>query len=503
MMEENNRRILKNTIYLYLRQIIIMFLAFFSTRIVLKKLGVDDYGLYNIVGGFVALFTVFNNILASATRRFMALSIGKKDPILIKNTFSTSFVLHIIIAVLVVVILETLGIYLLNTVLNIDSDRMSAANWVFQFSVFSVFLSITQTPYVACITAREHFSVYAFMSIFDVVAKLLVLYLLVTIPGDKLIVYAALLCAVNIVSISIYRIYCMRIFPECAFSLHIDKQLFRDMLSFSGWDSLGNISSMVNAHGMSILLNLFFNTAINASRGLAETVSTTIANFVIGFVVAAEPQLAKYYAQNDMKRFERLIFNVSQYTLFLLAIIAVPVFMEIDYVLALWLDTVPDYTSSFIKITIWATIIQYSNMMVLKGIVAIGRVKQITTMTVPMYFIHLPLVWFVLWLGMSPNAVYWVAMIPYFLGLSMNLHILHKYAGFPSKQYFFQIFCKNLGVIMIACIPPYIVRSMMEDGLMRFLVVCGISVLTTLSLMWLFSLNRDVKQMIMAKLCKR
>lgn len=502
-MEENNRKILKNTIYLYLRQIIIMFLAFFSTRIVLKKLGVDDYGLYNIVGGFVALFAVFNNILTSATRRFMALNIGKNDALLIKKTFSTSFVLHLIIAAFVVVILETLGVYLLNTVLNIAPERMSAANWVFQFSVFSVFLSITQTPYIACITAREHFNVYAFMSIFDVVAKLLVLYLLVTVSGDKLIVYAALLCAVNIISISIYRIYCMRAFPECAFSLHIDRQLFRDMLSFSGWDSLGNISSMVNAHGMSILLNMFFNTAINASRGLAETVSTTIANFVIGFVVAAEPQLAKYYAQNDMKRFESLIFNVSQYTLFLLAIVAVPVFMEIDYVLALWLDIVPDYTSSFIKITILATVIQYSNMMVLKGIVAVGRVKQITTMTVPMYFIHIPLVWFVLWLGMSPNAVYWVAMIPYFLGLNMNLHILHKYIGFPSRQYFFQIFLKNLGLIIIACIPPYIVRSMMEEGPMRFVVVCSISVLTTLCLMWQFSLSRDVKQMIIAKVCRR
>lgn len=420
--------------------LVMMALSFFTTRVVLDKLGVTDYGLYNVIGGFVSMFAVLNSVLQSATRRFMSISIGRGEKEQINDTFSTSFVLHLLIGFFVVLALETLGLWLLNTQLNIPEGRESAANWVYQFSVFSVFLAVTQTPYTAAVTSHEYFNVYAYMSIFDVVAKLGILFLLVFLPFDKLIVYAFLMCSVNFLNIMIYRIYCNRKFEECGFSLHVNKPLFKQMLLFSGWDSLGNVSAVVNNHGLSILLNMFFNTAVNASRGLAATVSSTISTFVSGFISAAEPQLAKLYSKGEMERFERLIFNVSQYTLFMLAIIAVPVLLELEYVLQLWLNTVPDYTASFVKITVLAAFIQYSNLMLLKGIVAIGKVKQITTMTTPMYFIHLPLVWITLEMGWSPTMVYWVGMIPSFLGLSMNLYILNKYTGFPSIKYFMNIF---------------------------------------------------------------
>lgn len=499
-MEQSNKRILKNTSFLYLRMLVMMALSFLTTRIVLDKLGVADYGLYNVVGGFVAMFTVLNNVLQSGTRRFMSISIGQGDSEKIKNTFSTSFILHLLIGIIVVVALETIGLWLLNSQLNIPDGRETEANWVFQFSIFSVFLAITQTPYTAAVTSHERFNVYAYMSIFDVVGKLSILFLLVNLQFDKLVVYAFLMCSINFLSVMIYRIYCKKKFEECRFSLHVDKPLFKQMLMFSGWDSLGNISAVVNNHGLSILLNIFFSTAINASRGLAATVSSTISTFVSGFITAAEPQLAKFYAKGEMDRFERLIFNVSQYTLFMLAIIAVPAMLELEYVLQLWLNTVPDYTASFVKITVLATFIQYSNLMVLKGIVAIGRVKQITTMTTPMYFFHLPLVWGALKLGWTPTMIYWVGMIPSFFGLCMNLHILHKYTGFPSMKYFVHIFLKNVGLIALSCVIPFLIHSILDEGLLRFVIVGVISILCTLSIMWFFALNREVRSILSAKI---
>lgn len=498
-MEDNNKRIVKNTIFLYVRMLVIMALGFFTTRVVLEKLGVSDYGIYNVIGGFVALFTLLNNILQSATRRFMSISIGRGIKEEMNETFSTSFVMHLVIGLLVVLLLETIGIWMVNSQLNIEPERMPAANWVYHISVFSVFLSITQTPFTSAVTAHERFGIYAYMSIFDVVGKLAILYLLVVIDGDKLVIYALLLAIVNMMSLMIYRVYCVRSFEECEFSLKVNKTLFKEMIAFSGWDSLGNISAIINVHGVTILLNIFLGTTINAARGVANTVNSTISQFVSGFITAAEPQLAKYYAVNDMVRFEKLIFNISQFTLFMLSIIAVPVLMEMEYVLQLWLDTVPDYTSVFIKITVLACFIQYSNYMVAKGIVAIGKVKLVTLFTVPFYYLLLPLVYLVLQLEFSPIAVYIVGVIPSIAGFIMNLRILSKYTPFHAKQYFIQVFAKSVLLICLASIPPYLLRMVMEEGGVRFFSVCTLSVLTTALVVYQFGLNKATKEMVLAK----
>lgn len=503
-MEENNKRIVKNTVYLYVRQIITMALAFISTRIVLQKLGVDDYGIYTLVGGFVTMFTVLNNVLQSATRRFMAIAIGKNDDGIIRSTYMTSLTMHVLIGVIVVVLLETLGLWLLNNQLHIFSDRMVAANWVFQISVFNVFITITQTPFVAAVTAHERFDIYAYMSIFDVVGKILILFLLVYIPGDKLIVYAALMALVSFVGAMIYRSYCRIKFVECkSLALRIDKPLFKEMLVFSGWDSLGNVMTVLNAQGTTVLLNMFLTTVVNAARGLAGTVTTTVANFVTGFVTAAEPQLAKYYVQKDEAHFNSLIFNVTQMTLFLLAIFAVPVFFEIDYVLKLWLGVVPEYTSDFIRITIIVCFLQYSYTMLIKGIVAIGRVKEYNTLSMVLVVLNLPLVWLVLWLGWSPNAVYWVSSIPALMNFSITLHIMRKYAKFPIRQYVLNVFCKNVLLVGLACVAPAVISGLLYGGLLRFFLVCTVSVISTLSIMWCFALDKEVRQLVLCKVFKK
>lgn len=499
-MEDNNRRIVKNTIYLYFRQIIILALAFVSTRIVLSKLGIDDYGIYVLVGGFVTMFTVLNNVLQSATRRFMAIAIGKGNEDIIHKTYSTSLTMHILIGLLVVILLETIGLWVLNTHLHINPERIRAANWVFQISVFNVFITITQTPFVATVTAHEKFDIYAYLSIYDILGKILILFLLVCISGDKLIIYALLMSSVSLTGAMIYRYYCRIKFLECkTLSLKIDHALFKEMIIFSGWDSLGNIMSVLNAQGTTVLLNTFLTTAVNAARGLAGTVTSTIANFVTGFVTASEPQLAKYYAQKDMLRFENLIFSITQLTLFLLAIFAVPVFCEIDFVLKLWLNKVPDFTADFIKITIFVCFLQYSYTMLIKGIVAIGRVKEYNVLSITLALTNLPLVWLVLWLGWTPNAVYWVSSIPSLLNFCITLHILHEFENFPIKTYITKIFIKNILLVLVASILPFIVSEHMEEGWIRFMIVCCLSVVSTVTIMWRFALNKEIRDMVHRK----
>lgn len=498
-MEDNNKRILKNTVYLYMRQFVIMALSFFTTRIVLEKLGASDYGVNNVVGGFVSMFTVLNSILQTGTRRFLSLNLGKGDALVLKDTFSTAFVIHLIVGTFVVVLLETFGIWFLNSQLNIDSGRMVAANWVFQFSVLTVFLSITQTPYTAAVTSHENFSIYAFMSIFETVAKVAVLFLLIFIPGDKLIIYSALLLGVSAINISVYRVYCIRKFPECQFTLKVNHNLLKEMVRFSGWSVIANVFQVGNTQGVSILLNIFFSTLVNAARGLATTVTFTISQFVNGFIIAAEPQLVKYYGANDREHFEKLVFNITQYTLFLLAIFAVPVFMEIDYVLKLWLTEVPQYTSEFIKITIISSLIVNSYIMIDKAIIASGHIKQMALIGNTIPVIQLPLVYIFLKLGYSPVVTYIITLVPQFLGMFANLWISKHYINFPSGRFFFQIMVKNSLFIIIACIIPYIVREMMPDGLLRFLVVCSLSVFCTIGIMYSFAMNAETKQMVRQK----
>ena len=498
-MEENNKRIIKNTLYLYVRMGISILLGLYSTRIILDTLGEQDYGTYTVVGSFVSMFTILNSILQSGTRRFLALNIGKGDKDLLQRTFSTAFVIHLGIALIVGLLLETFGLWYINNLLNVAQDRMFAINVIFQFSVITCMLQITQTPYVAAVTAHEKFNIYAYMSIFDIVAKIAVLFLLFIFSGDKLIIYAALVMSVNIISIIIYRLYCSKSFDECKMSLKIDKPLFKEMCSFSGWTTLGHFSAVLNMQGVTMILNYFFGAVVNAARGLAGTVLGIMEQFVTGFITAAVPQLVKYYGAGDMERFKKLIFNVSQYTLFLFAIFAVPILLEIDYVLELWLGNVPEFTSAFIKVTIIVYFIKYSNYMLDQGLNASGNVKQLSLIIAPIYLIKVPIIFVVGYYGGTPIDVYVVGLIPQFIGMAVILYLLHRYTQFPSNEYFIKIFLKNFLLIIIATILPYMLQQQMEKGTTRFITVCTLSVLSTLTVLYLFGVNDEVRTMIKSR----
>lgn len=499
-MEESNKRIAKNTAYLYVRMLASMIVSLYTTRIILEALGVADYGIYNVVGGFVAMFGFFNSVLQSGTRRFITLHLGKGDLRLLKETFTTAMYTHSVISVVVLLLAETVGLWFLNYQLVIPADRLAAANFVYQFSIVSTLLTIMQTPYISVVTAHEKFDIYAYMSIFDVVMKLLIVYCLIHLPGDKLILYAALICAINVISITIYRIYCHRNFPECVFSLKRNKSVFKSMLNFSVWTAMGHLSAILSSHGQNIVLNLFFGTLLNAARGLSETVTWLVKQFIFSFLTAANPQLVKFHGAGNREAFNHLIFNISQYTLFLFSVIAIPVFLEIDFVLKVWLETVPQYTALFVKAVLLISLISFANNMIDQGIVAIGRVKESCIFVTPIYLAILPATYLMFKTGNSPVTCYIATGVASLLGFVANLRLLSKYNSFPAMKYLRQIFIKNTLLALAAFIPPFIVQRFMEESWLRLFTVCGFSLLSTIAILYNFALSEGVKTMVKNKL---
>lgn len=499
-MEESNKRIAKNTAYLYIRMLASMVVSLYTTRIVLEALGVADYGIYNVVGGFVAMFGFFNSVLQSGTRRFITLHLGQGDLQLLRRTFATSMYTHSVISLFILLLAESVGLWFLNYELVIAPERLAAANYVYQFSIVSSLLMVMQTPYIAVVTAHEKFDIYAYMSIFDVAMKLLIVFLLIYSPGDKLIVYAALTCAVNVMSIAIYRIYCHRKFPECVLSLKRDKAIFSSMLKFSGWTSLGHLSAILGSHGQNIVLNLFFGTLLNAARGLSENITWLVKQFIFSFLAAANPQLLKFHGAGNKEAFNNLIFNVSQYTLFLFSVLAIPVFLEIDFVLKMWLETVPQYTALFIRAVLLIGLVSFANNMVDQGIVAIGRVKEMCYWTTPIYLSILPVTYLLFKLGFSPVSCYVVSGAATLLGFFANLYLLAKYYSFPAARYFRVIFLKNTLLAIVAFIPPFILQRLMEESWVRLFTVCGFSLLSTVAIMYKFSLSERVREMVRSKI---
>ncbi|WP_418983904.1 oligosaccharide flippase family protein [Alistipes sp.] len=499
-MEESNKRIAKNTAYLYIRMLASMLVSLYTTRVVLQALGVSDYGIYNVVGGFVAMFGFFNSVLQSGTRRFITLHLGKGDLKLLRETFTTSMYTHTVISIVVLILAETIGLWFLNYKLVIPVDRLAAANIVYQFSIASTVLTIMQTPYIAVVTAHEKFDIYAYMSIFDVVMKLVIVFLLIYLPGDKLVLYAALTMGINLAGILIYRIYCHRKYSECVFSLKRNKGVFRSMLHFSAWTALGHLSSILSNHGQNIVLNLFFGTLLNAARGLSDTITWLVKQFIFSFMTAANPQLVKFHGAGNREGFTNLIFNISQYTLFLFSVIAIPVFLEIDFVLRIWLETVPQYTALFIKAVLLISLISFSNNMIDQGIVAIGRVKESCIYVTPIYLTVLPLSYLLFRLGLHPASCYAATALASLLGFFANLYLLSKHNAFPAMKYLRNIFLKNTLLSLVAFIPPFVVQRFMEESWLRLFIVCGLSLLSTIAIMYNFSLSQSAKTLVKNKL---
>lgn len=343
----DKRRIAKNTLLLYVRMFLMILIGLYTSRVILKTLGVSDYGVYNVVGGMVSMFAFLNSAMVAASQRFISYELGRGDKERLNLVFCTSVNIHVIIAVVIFILAETIGLWFVNIRLVIDADRMVAANWVYQFSVLTFMVTVVSVPYNSCIVAHEHMRAFAYIGIVDACLRLIAVFLLLVFPYDKLIFYAFGVFAASIIVRILYSFYCKKHFEECAYRFIVNWKLLKRMFSFAGWSVLGNLGFSFKDQGSNIILNLFYGTSINAARGIAMQVSGLVSTFSSNFSMALYPQITKQYAGGNVESCLNLVYSGARYTFYLLTLVSIPFLINVDYVLKLWLGDVPQYTSIF------------------------------------------------------------------------------------------------------------------------------------------------------------
>lgn len=500
MVEEttsSNKRIAKNTLFMYFRMLIIMAVGLYASRVVLATLGASDYGLYNVVGGIVVVLASINGTLATGTQRFLSFALGENDEYKLKTVFSTAVLLHLFFAVLFLVIAETAGLWFLNMKMNIPAGREIAAFWVYQFSIIATVISIIQVPYMSAIIAHEKMSVYAYMSIYDAVAKLLIVYLIQVANYDKLIFYAALICAVGATSALLYNLYCRHKFAECKLHPKMDKAVFKDMATFSGWNIFGCVAVPLQTQGLNILLNIFFNTIVNAARGIAVTVNNMILQFVNNFQTAVNPQIVKLYAAGQKDEMVHLVLNNSKFAGFLYLFIAVPLFVEIEFVLDIWLGEYPEYTISFVRIILVQSLIQTLTRPVVMVVHAVGKMKGPNLTAGIALLLAVPLTYVLLKAGLDPVTVFAINLIPWVLETFFELYFENKYIGFPIWGFYKKVYLVVFPIALLLLAVPYLAHELLPmEGLGRFLVVGTISVITSAVVIYYLGLSKYLREMV-------
>ncbi len=423
----NNKKIFKNTIVLYFRMLLLMAISLYTSRLFLSILGVEDYGIYNIVGSIIVLFSFINNALSSATRRFINAELGKNDISSTRRVFSICITTHIFIAFLIILLGESVGLYILNSYLNIPVDRMYAANWVYQFSIAGACVGILGSPLEAVIIAYERMNIYAYISIAEAIAKLLILYILYVSPLDKLIVYSFAILIVNLLISGIKYIYCIKSFPICKYTFFFNAKIYQPFLFFSGWSLLGQIAYVASTTGVNMIINNFCGVVINASIGIARQVNNVVYNCVSGFQSAFNPQLIQTYSSDNLTDHKLLLSRASKISYFLLFICSFPVLINIQYLLKLWLDVVPPHTATLCKLMIISSMIEAFGVPIWMSMQAIGKVKFYQIIISIINALNVPLTYIALRIGSQVEIVFVINVIIGFCILTFRiLYVLPK-----------------------------------------------------------------------------
>lgn len=433
-----------------------MGVSLFTAGVVLNTLGITDFGIYNIVGGFVSMFSFLNSSMGSATQRFLTYDLGKKDFSQLKKTFSTTVTIHFGIAILIALALETFGLWYINHKLNVPANRMVAVNIVFQFSVLSSFFGIIQVPYNALVTAHERFNVYAYINFLEIFFKLAILYFLIHIKDDKLILYSVLLFASSFVVRMIYRIYCRRNFPESHYSFYFEKRFFTEILSFTGWNTFGSVAAVARGQGNNLLLNLFFGPALNAAYGVSTQFQGIINSFVSNFQIAVNPQIIKTYANREFEKSIFLMKESSKLSYFLMLIMSVPMIYNIDYILEIWIKKVPPYTATFICISLVGVLLDTISNPLMTGARASGKMKWYQIIISITVFLSLPISYFALKFYKNPNLIFVIISFLNFVALIFRIYFLERMINLNVKDFIKDVLLKIFVCTTIVLLANYV-----------------------------------------------
>lgn len=503
-----NKIIAKNTIFLYFRMMLTMIISLYTSRVILQVLGVDDYGIYQAVGGIVGFLSFLNNALSTGSSRFITFGLGENNLQKLKNIFSTTLTAHICLAVIIVILAETAGIWFLHNKLVIAPDRIDAAEFVFHLSLLTAFFSLTQVPYGACIIAHEKMGIYAYVSIIEALLKLLIVYLLTIGDFDKLKLYALLLCLVQVGIIIFYRVYCTRSFEEAKFRFFFDKKLFKEIAGFSGWSLFANCSIALNSQGILVLLNMFFSPAVVAARAISLQVNTAANQFISNFQTAANPQIVKRYAAKDYEGSKQLLLQTTKFSFYLMLLLSLPICLGAKQLLTLWLGIVPEYTVIFLQLVIIQSLFSVFDTSFYRALYAKGRLRENALISPTLGLVRFPVIYLLFKFGFSPVALSWASLITYaVLGLIIKPILVIKIVDYTWKD-IFSVFLPCLRVAACSLPIPLLLGYYLSDEILAtFAIVVLVSILSVAISTWLVGMDqmmkKKIKEFVMAKYLKK
>lgn len=497
----SNRTIAKNTLLLYMRMALTMIVSLYTSRVILSVLGIVDDGIYSIVGGTVSMFLFLNGALSGATSRFLTFELARGNKEQLKKTFSAALLVHVILAIIIFVLLETIGLWLLNHKLVIPDNRIHAARVVYQLSAIATLLSVTQVPYTASIISHEKMGAFAYMSLIEAGLKLLICFLISVSPIDKLITYGVLILIVRGIIIMIYRVYCIRMFEECHFSLVRDWGLIKPILSFSGWDLLGNLSITARDQGVDVVMNTFFGPAINSATGKAGVICNAVNGFSNNFLTAIRPPIVKAYSIGDIRKMEELMIDASKYAYSLLVLLSVPFFFESQFVLDLWLVNPPAYAAQFCVVDLALVLIVALFRPLTFAIHATGQIRFMSIVNGTIFLSSVPIAYFLLQAGKNPIAPWIAKCFLQVLVAMSNLYIVKNNIPEFDVNYYFKkaILPALLSIIIIVPFTFLVFKQFPSSSWWRFLTVCAVSTITTLITVFFIVFDKRMRQFAINK----
>lgn len=496
MASPDNIRIVKNTGILYVRMLILMFLGFYTSRVVLNSLGVVDYGVYNVVGGIVAVFSILTTAMSGTTQRYITIALGENNINKLKETFSVGLSIHLIISLILFICIEILGLYFLYNYAVIPKDRLTAAFWVFQISTITAILTIINVPFNGTIIAHEKMSAFAFFSIIDVVTKLLICFILPYTSLDKLIVYACLLFISSIINFISMQIYCIKKFIEAKYKLSWNKGMFKSMFGMTSWSLIDKVAYIGFAQGVTLVTNIFFGPAVNAASGIASQGSNVISQFTQNFQVAVNPQITKSYANGDLENMHKLIIRSAKFSCFLLLYLIIPIFFEAETLLKLWLGNVPDHAVLYLKLSLITSLInaiinplQTSNM-------ACGRVRNYLLARNLILLLILPVTYFTYKFGGIPESSVIVNISMFTIAMIVGAKILQSQIQLKFSLFLHEIVLNITIITILSCIIPFLIHIYLDNDIARLIITTLSSIVSTSLLIYIVGLNNKERQFI-------
>ena len=504
MSENNNKKIVKNTLYLYIRTFFTMLISLYTSRVVLSVLGVNDYGIYTVIGGIAGSFSFLSSMLSNATQRYLNVAIGQNDKKEANHVFNMNMLIYLIYAFVSILIVEIGGAWFIENKMILAPERVDAAYWCLHSTVIILFVSLVSSVYESVLIARENMKVYAYMGIYDAIMKLLIVFIVSIITFNKLKTYAVLIALISITSRLIPAIYTLVHYEETKLKFYWDAYNFKSMSKFIGWNFINTVVFILNDQGMNMLLNMFFGPAVNAARGLSVQVKSAVSNFAMGFFTAVRPQIVKSYAAGDTSRFTELIFNSGKFTFFLLWLICLPVMLRIDNILLFWLGNVPDWTAQFV---IWILIFNLINCSfcdpMWQGIQAIGELKKYVAIGSFIYFLAFPITWIAFKFNGSPLLAFQILVLVRICYFIITTLIFRKYSYFSLYKYAQSVLSPVLKVVIVSLILSFLINEVMPYDFISTVIVCLLTVFLVGFSIYIVGLNLNERVLLLETIKKK